>query len=625
MTPLMIYWLKANLFLCLFYGCYWLLLRNHTFLRLNRVYLLGTLLLSFVLPLVQIPGLSLGWLWADDTPVTAVVTAEVGYVVGLAETPAPTSLPDWPELLYWTVLGGAGLLLLRIGWRTGRVLWRIHQWPSAPQPDHTVVYPPDEQTPTFSFFRYLVLNPADQQSPTVVRHELGHIRQRHSIDVLLAELVQAFCWPNPALWGYGRALRETHEFLADRYAAEQAPAHRDDYAHFLVNYAFGLAGRGAAADALTHPFSTNQRNFPTLKQRIQMIYKQHTQRRALWKYALVLPVATALLALTTAPESTPDSEADKLAMPVSEKTITSVRVSGVVRASDASPLPGATIEVKNVQRGTTTNTEGRFQLDAPAGSTLLVRFIGFKPQEIPVSANISVLNVNVVLDPASGSANVPKPSPEPYRIAPRQQGTVYTVVQQQPRFPGGMPKLFQFLGRTLRYPEEAVQKNVMGKVFVAFVVNADGRIDRIQVLKGIGAGCDEEAVRVVSLMPKWIPGKQNGKAVAVKYNLPISFQIDDKPGKASGTRQSSAAPTPGSQRTSLATASISGKPTVLLRSLMNQEPLYLIDGEEMTKAELDAIDPATIESINVWKSGPRLDTYGSKAQYGLVEVTLKAK
>ncbi|CCH01039.1 TonB family protein [Fibrella aestuarina BUZ 2] len=715
MTPLLLYWLKANLFLCLFYGSYWLLLRNHTFLRLNRVYLLGTLLASFLLPLVQVPGLSLGWLWADEAPVTATVTAEAGYVVSATElTDSAPILPDWPKLLYWAVLAGAVVLSVRAGWRVGRVLWRIHQWPTASQPDHTLVYPPDSQTPTFSFFRYLVLNPADTQSETVRQHELGHIRQWHSVDVLLIELAQALCWPNPALWGYGRAIRETHEFLADRFATEQATTQRDDYARFLVSYAFDLP-----TDALTHPFSTNQTNFPSLKQRIQMIYKQHTQRRALWKYALILPVTTALLALTTAPEPTSDTSTGALATPgataqvyvegvISGKGSTplpgafvsvkgassgattdlkghfqltvptstvltvnargyqdmeltinpedgdlvvfgdlrltpktahapetvsaasaSVRVSGVVRASDNSPLPGATIEVKNGQRGTTTDVQGHFQLDAPAGSTLITRFVGFKPQTIPVATNISILNVNVVLDPASATTNVPKPVVEPYRITPSQQSEVFTVVQQVPTFPGGQAKLYRFLGQTLRYPAEAVKKNVSGKVFISFVVNADGRLDQIRVLKGIGAGCDEEAVRVVSLMPNWIPGKQNGRVVAVKYNLPIHFQLDKKPAKATGFNQTGTSANPDDQSQSTATASTSGKPTMtvkpLLRPLMGQEPLYVINGEEITKAEMDAIDPASIESISVWKSGPRLDAYGSKAQYGLVEITLKAK
>lgn len=718
MTPLVAYWLKANLFLCLFYGCYWLLLRHHTFLRLNRVYLLGTLLASFLLPLVQIPGLSLGWLWADETPVTATVTAEGGYVVSATELPVSTPmLPDWPELLYWAALAGAIVLLLRAGWRVGRVLWRIHQWPTAPQPDHTLVYPPDSQTPTFSFFRYLVLNPADTQSETVRQHELGHIRQWHSADVLLIELVQALCWPNPALWGYGRALRETHEFLADRFATEQASTQRDDYARFLVSYAFDVP-----ADALTHPFSTNQTNFPTLKQRIQMIYKQHTQRRALWKYALILPVATALLALTTAPEPTSDPVNNKPATPgstaqvyiegvisgnghnplpgafvsvkgansgattdqkghfqltvpsstilainargyhdlelpikredgdyvvfselrltpktahepksASEATAlstTSVRVSGVVRASDNSPLPGATIEVKNGQRGTTTDAEGRFQLDAPAGSTLITRFVGFKPQTIPVAANISVLNVNVVLNPASVTANVPKPAVEPYRVVPSQQDEVFTVVQQVPMFPGGQTKMYRFLGQTLRYPAEAVKKKVSGKVFVSFVVNANGHLDQIRVLKGIGAGCDEEAVRVISLMPNWIPGKQNGRAVAVKYNLPVTFQLDNKPGKVSDSRQAGVALFPGNQQNSPAIASLLGKHSVALQPILhlpNQDPLFLANGEEITKAEMEALDPSSIEVINVWKGGPKLDAYGSKAQYGLVEITLKAK
>lgn len=109
--------------------------------------------------------------------------------------------------------------------------------------------------------------------------------------------------------------------------------------------------------------------------------------------------------------------------------------------------------------------------------------------------------------------------------APKEE-EIFTVVEQQPEFPGGMAALGQYLGKNLRYPAAAQRANISGRVFVSFVVNTDGSIQDVQVLKGLGFGTDEEAQRVVKGMPKWRPGKQSGRPVRVKYNLPINFTLE---------------------------------------------------------------------------------------------------
>ena len=109
--------------------------------------------------------------------------------------------------------------------------------------------------------------------------------------------------------------------------------------------------------------------------------------------------------------------------------------------------------------------------------------------------------------------------------APKEE-EIFTVVEQQPEFSGGMAALGQYLSKNLRYPAAAQRANVAGKVFVSFVVNTDGSIQDVQILKGLGFGTDEEAQRVVKGMPKWRPGKQSGRPVRVKYNLPINFTLE---------------------------------------------------------------------------------------------------
>jgi protein TonB len=105
------------------------------------------------------------------------------------------------------------------------------------------------------------------------------------------------------------------------------------------------------------------------------------------------------------------------------------------------------------------------------------------------------------------------------------QAEIFTVVEEQPGYPGGEEARIGFLQQNIKYPEEAKELGIQGRVFVTFVVEVDGSISDVRVLRGIGGGCDEEAIRVVKAMPKWVPGKQRGVPVRVQFNLPIKFTL----------------------------------------------------------------------------------------------------
>lgn len=102
---------------------------------------------------------------------------------------------------------------------------------------------------------------------------------------------------------------------------------------------------------------------------------------------------------------------------------------------------------------------------------------------------------------------------------------IFTVVEQMPEFPGGEAKLFEFIMKNLKYPQQAKEANIRGKVYVQFVVRKDGSITDIKTVRGIGSGCDDEAMRVVKSMPKWVPGTQRGKPVDVRMILPVNFSL----------------------------------------------------------------------------------------------------
>ncbi|MCB0770977.1 MAG: energy transducer TonB [Flavobacteriales bacterium] len=106
-----------------------------------------------------------------------------------------------------------------------------------------------------------------------------------------------------------------------------------------------------------------------------------------------------------------------------------------------------------------------------------------------------------------------------------EEEQIFTIVEDMPSFPGGEAELFKYLGKSIKYPQMAQDASISGVVYVTFVVGKDGKISDAKVLRGIGGGCDEEALRVVRAMPTWKPGKQRGKPVTVQYNLPIRFTL----------------------------------------------------------------------------------------------------
>ena len=106
-----------------------------------------------------------------------------------------------------------------------------------------------------------------------------------------------------------------------------------------------------------------------------------------------------------------------------------------------------------------------------------------------------------------------------------QEQEIFQIVEEMPAYPGGDQKLMEYVAKNIKYPQIARETGIQGRVFVGFVVEPDGSVSNVKVLRGIGGGCDEEAMRVVKSLPKWKPGKQRGKAVRVSYMLPVNFKL----------------------------------------------------------------------------------------------------
>ena len=157
-----------------------------------------------------------------------------------------------------------------------------------------------------------------------------------------------------------------------------------------------------------------------------------------------------------------------------------------------------------------------------------------KPQPVEVpkqTTQLEIVQDDVEVDDIEINAEVEQNEVIEEYVAPEieeeevVEQEIFQIVEEMPSFPGGEQKLLEYVAKNTKYPQIARESGIQGRVFIGFVVETDGSISNVKVLRGIGGGCDEEAVRVIKSLPKWKPGKQRGKAVRVSYQIPVNFKL----------------------------------------------------------------------------------------------------
>jgi len=500
----LIYIGKVSLYWTLFYACYQLFLCRHTFFVWNRIYLIGALLISFALPFIIYP---------ESAPKIPLI-----YEVNVASTPFTvseqtdqSSLFTLSNLLWALYIFGVVFMAGKLSEHITRLRGFLQEGELIELEDCKVILINSNVIGSFSFLHWIVVNRNDYENnfDAILRHEMVHMQQKHSIDVLFVELLKVVFWFNPILILYKKSLQEVHEFLADA-----AAPNRESYATFLVSYALNAP----AASLTNHFFKPSQ-----IKTRIQMIYKSRSSKWLLGSYAVaIFFIGTTALFVAGCEEKFDEdiiiSNNDKIA------------IKGKIIDSEGKGIAGA-IVLSGKHTGAITDDHGNYEIQAPPNSTLEMSGKGLQGLSVRI---INQTSVYAMLAP-SGSATLKSYAflTENGALAPVSPDNrvnakkIYTVVEQQPEFPGGIKAMYDFLGDHIQYPEAAVKANVSGRVFLSFVVSETGEVSDVMVLKGLGFGCDAEAIRVLKSFPRWEPGKQGGIPVSVKYNLPINFELKD--------------------------------------------------------------------------------------------------
>ncbi len=280
------YLLEANLYLCLFYLLYRLLFSHETHYTLNRAYLLFSCLASFVLPVLQLGFLKPTAPQAVATVINIPATLQVYPANRVQAVPLPHF--TWQGGLIYLYLGGALIFTLLLLVKLVRlfILTRKH---SDTCDNAYKLVELSNSTTAFSFFGIVFIGADISDRETIIRHELVHVHQKHSFDILLLEIIRIINWFNPAVYLLQNSLKAVHEYIADEKTA-RAETDTLAYSTFLVNNAYGIGG-----PSVSHSFF----NKNLLKQRITMLHQKRSGNLARLKYLLTVPVCAGLLCVST--------------------------------------------------------------------------------------------------------------------------------------------------------------------------------------------------------------------------------------------------------------------------------------------------------------------------------------
>ena len=280
--PILLYLLKANVALLLFAAAYFGLLRRLTFFNLNRAYLVFALLFAAGYPALPLPAL----LPAEATPtVVFALVGTTGAAPGAAPAVPVAPAVDWAAVGVALYAAGAAVLLARLLLQL-LALWRLRARARPAVAHGLPVRALAEAVSPFSFWQTIYLNPTQHPAPelaAVLRHEQVHVRQWHTLDVLLAHLAQAMAWCNPAVWLLRRALLDNLEYLADEAVLETGLDRR------TYQYSLLRLSHAAAVPSLVSSFT-----FPTLKNRVLMMNSPASALAQTGRYLLALPLALGL-------------------------------------------------------------------------------------------------------------------------------------------------------------------------------------------------------------------------------------------------------------------------------------------------------------------------------------------
>ena len=542
MAELLIYNLKVAVLIATFYFCYRLLMERETMHRLKRIVLLSSILLSLALPLCVIT------LHKTVEVESSQVETSAGMPMQMADQPEQviTELgtisteesvtPSVEAIVFAIFIIGLVCRLLFIANSYRQLRRMIKDSEQHSLEDGVTLAVVDLPVAPFSWMHTIVLSRIDYEecNPSILAHERGHILLHHSWDIVFVEVLTALQWFNPVVWLLRRDLRTIHEYEADASVLSSG-SDVSQYIQLLMRKAMG-----AKACILA-----NGINNSTTKKRINMMLVNKSPRRNSLKLLALLPIVGVTLALNaeTVTDVVYKNDEPQKQVPIKkgkkDATIKTnanqgIQVIEASEATDKEKTYETTVKLETEQNVAAilydSKPEGEKPLLIVDGKITPIAQVRTLPRVVKVATMREKAAIRSFGEKGKNGALIITTVNHQKEIDDEKlsQPDVFDEVDEMPQFPGGMAGLMQYLSTNVRYPEDAKEAGAQGRVVVSFIVEKDGSISNARVTKPTYSSLDDEALRVVSNMPKWTSGKLNGEAVRVRYSIPVSFRMNNK-------------------------------------------------------------------------------------------------
>ncbi len=548
MGNLINYILLFTLGVTLFTVAYLLLLRKNRNYRLTRYYFLFTILFSTISPIHPINlGLSNPFNFK-----TIKISVDSPTVVAVLDSSSQSNsftarfmeLNNLLKIIKGIYLLVAIFLFLKLIYRLIYISMMIATEQRYIDDTGQELFITTRTSNAFSFFDNIFINPNNftyEEKRLIIEHEKVHITQYHTIDLIIIELLLVFHWFNPFAYTLRKLMIESHEYIADEVVLSKG-YDPHTYQNLLLS----------VISSKVLPFAGNQFSAFIIKKRLAMIGNNINDKRKKVSFLVVIPVSMILFFTVSvfANVKTENSNDSKIKDRVVFQDTVKNNNLEVFTVVDEMPTfsndgengfrkfiatnlkyPKEAVE-KNIQGkvfiqfivekdGQLSNFKvlrsAHPQLDEEA-----LRVVKLSPKWNPGKQRGKAVRVSFTFPITFSLQNTDN------KISTEQTDVneVYTVVEEMPKYGDNDLAFRKFIAENMKYPEEAAKDGIQGKVFVQFVVEQDGQVSNCKILKSIHPLLDQEALRVVQLSPKWIPGKQRGKAVRVAFTFPIDFKLE---------------------------------------------------------------------------------------------------
>lgn len=587
MGIIFVYIIKSAFCLILFYLFYMLLLSRYTFHFFNRLALLSFLCLSFLIPLGKMNlrfFMEEETVILVDNPIQMAPVGPEGAI----SQPRPPITNNRMTLILLSLYAAGMVFCILNRFRSIVSLFRLMKKSRTQKLDSDILLMVHNQKiAPFSWMKFIFIsqNDLNENGEIILSHELAHIHKKHSWDLLLTDICILFQWFNPASWLLRQEVQCIHEFEADNVVINQG-IDAKQYQLLLIKKAVGTR-LYSMANSFNHS-SLKKRITMMLKEksnplaRLKYLYALPLACLAMLAFAhpdvtraenesirkvddaLRLTLATASSQTNQSPDKfseisennkltsnnqemayadNPTASQAKVTNQDSDNTVTLIK-GKVCSSTDKQALPFVNILEKDASGRlvghTTTQEDGSFEITVKnKKNSLQYSCVGFQSAIYPIQDNGTIileenklsLDETVVDSDCIGSENADNQQPIQAKRTPRSRKRPEApvednlFVEELPAYPNGQSALIDYIRKTAKYPLNAKAKGVEGKVVCSCIVNTNGELTDIRIAHSIDPELDKEAIRIVRNMPSWIPGRQNGKNIAVKFLIPITFKM----------------------------------------------------------------------------------------------------